>query len=93
MTNVNTCTYLLIWVETASFLVSYMLFINPFPYLEKKNKITSCWCQHSAAGCLVEDKKFKWKKGHNSVKYMHFELSPLIVWIALWMVNTNFSLK
>ena len=30
----------------------------------------------------------KSKKGHNSEKTkMHFELSPLIVWIALWIVN------
>ena len=28
------------------------------------------------------------KKGHNSEKKMHFELSPLIVWISLWIVNT-----
>ena len=31
----------------------------------------------------------KSKKGVNSEKkIMHFELSPLIVWIALWIVNT-----
>ena len=29
----------------------------------------------------------KSKKGHNSEK-MHFELSPLIIWISLWIVNT-----
>ena len=41
-------------------------------------------------GCLIEDEKkiYKWKNGHNSVRKMHFELSPLIVWIALWIVNT-----
>ena len=34
-------------------------------------------------------KKCKSKKGHNSKKKnMHFELSPLIIWIALWIVNT-----
>ena len=32
-------------------------------------------------------KKFKLKKGHNS-KEISFELSPLIVWIVLWRVNT-----
>ena len=32
-------------------------------------------------------KKSKSKKGHNSIK-MHFELSPLTVWIALGIVNT-----
>ena len=44
-------------------------------------------CNHSAVGCLIEDKKSKLKKGHNSEK-MHFELSSLIVWITLWIVNT-----
>ena len=24
---------------------------------------------------------------------MHFELSPLIVWIALWIVNTNYEFQ
>ena len=33
-------------------------------------------------------KKCKSKKEHNSEKEMHFELSTLIVWIALWIVNT-----
>ena len=33
------------------------------------------------------DKKAKSKKENNSEK-MHFELSPLIVWIALWIVKT-----
>ena len=32
-------------------------------------------------------KKLKKKGGHNSEKKMHFELSPLIVWIALWIVK------
>ena len=36
---------------------------------------------------LIENKKCKLKKGHNSEK-MHFELSSLIVWIALWIANT-----
>ena len=26
-------------------------------------------------------------------KKMHFELSPLIVWIALWIVNTYFDFQ
>ena len=39
-------------------------------------------------GGLIEDRKFKSKKGHNSEKKKHFELSPLIVWIALWIGNT-----
>ena len=46
------------------------------------------WVQHSAMGCLTEDKKSKWKKGNNSEKKMDFELSPLIAWIVLWIVNT-----
>ena len=29
----------------------------------------------------------KLKKGHNSIK-QHFELSPLTVWTALWIVST-----
>ena len=33
-------------------------------------------------------KFFKSKKGHNSEKKMHFDLSPLIVRIALLIVNT-----
>ena len=37
-------------------------------------------------GCLIENKNSKPKKGHNSEK-MNSELSPLIVWIALWIVN------
>ena len=40
-------------------------------------------------GCLIEDKKCKSRKGHAGKK-MHFELSPLDVWIALWIVNTYF---
>ena len=48
----------------------------------------TCWCQHSAVGCLIEDKKSKSKKGHSSEKKMHFELSSLIVWTAPWIVNT-----
>ena len=41
-------------------------------------------------GCLIEVENTKSKKVHNSEKKkkMHFELSPLIVWIALWIVNT-----
>ena len=42
---------------------------------------------------LVRGKKSKPKKGHNSEKNKkkkktQFELSPLIVCIALWIVNT-----
>ena len=54
----------------------------------RKSKSTACGCQHSAVGCLIEDKKSKSKKGHNSGKKMHFESSPLIVWIAFLIVNT-----
>ena len=67
----------------------------------KKNKSTACGCQRSARGCLIEDKmapaavgcfiedkKSKSKRGNNSEKKMEFELSPFIVWIALWTVNT-----
>ena len=32
------------------------------------NKTTSCRCQHLAVGCMIEDKKSKSKKGHNSEK-------------------------
>ena len=46
------------------------------------------WCQRLAVGCLIEDKKSKSKKGHNSDKNA-FQLSPLIVWISLWIVNTH----
>ena len=41
--------------------------------------------------CVVldrEDKKSKSKKGYNNSGKKHFELSPLIVWITLWIVNT-----
>ena len=44
--------------------------------------------QHSAVGCFIEDKTSKSKKGHNPEKKMRYELSPLIVWIAPWIVNT-----
>ena len=40
-----------------------------------------------------ERKTLKLKKGHNSKKKMHCELSPFIVWIALWVVSTNSSFK
>ena len=36
----------------------------------------------------IKDKNSKLKKGHNSEKKMHFELSLLKVWIALWIVYT-----
>ena len=50
------------------------------------NKSSTCTCQHYAVGCLIEDKKSKSKKGHNCEKKI--EMSPLIVWIALRIVNT-----
>ena len=53
-----------------------------------KNKSIACGCQRSAVGCLMEDKKNLSKKGRIILKKMHFELSPFIVWIALWVVNT-----
>ena len=51
----------------------------------KINKSTACGSQHLGVGCVIEGKKSKSKKrGHNSEKKkMHFELSPLIVWITL----------
>ena len=41
-------------------------------------------------GCIIGDEKSRSKKGNNSggKKKMHFELSPLIIWIDLWIVNT-----
>ena len=54
----------------------------------RTNKSTACRCPRLAVGCLIEDKKSKSKRGNNSENKMHFELSPLIVWIALWIVNT-----
>ena len=53
------------------------------------NKSTACGCKRSDVGSLVEDKKPKSKKERNSEQKNAFELSPLIVWIALWIVNTN----
>ena len=35
----------------------------------------------------------KSKKGRNFGKKMHFELSPLIEWIALWTVKTYFKFQ
>ena len=58
----------------------------------KRNKSTAYRCQCSAVCCLIEVKKCKSKKGHNSEKKKkkkHFEWSPLIVLIALWIVNTD----
>ena len=37
-------------------------------------------------GCQVLQEDSKSKKGHNSEKKKHFEMSPLIVCIALWIV-------
>ena len=51
------------------------------------NKSTACRYQRLAVGCLIEDKKSKSKKDI-ILKMNHFELSPLIVRIALWKVNT-----
>ena len=42
-------------------------------------------CQRLALGGLIENEKCQSKKGHDSEEKTHFELSPLIVWIALWM--------
>ena len=48
-----------------------------------------CGCQHSTGSrCLTQDKKSMSKKGRILKKKMHFKLSPLIVWIALWIVLT-----
>ena len=33
-------------------------------------------------------KKSKLEKGLKSLKNVYFELSPLIVWISIWIVNT-----
>ena len=53
------------------------------------SKSTARGCQRSAVECLIENKKSESKKGHNSEKKKkHFELSPVIVWIALWIVST-----
>ena len=44
--------------------------------------------------CFMEDKKSESKKGHNSTKKkIHFELSPLILLISLWIVNTKFDFQ
>ena len=51
------------------------------------NKRTACEYQRSAVGRLIENKKPKLEKGHNTEK-MHSKLSPLIVWIALWIMNS-----
>ena len=51
------------------------------------NKSTTCRCQRLALGCLIGDKESKSKKGHSSEKKN--ELSPLIIWIALWIVNIH----
>ena len=42
-------------------------------------------------GCelLDREKKSKSKEGHNSERKKSFELSPLITWTALWIVNTH----
>ena len=53
-----------------------------------KNKSTACGFQRWAVGCLIQDKKSKSKKEHTSRKNA-FQTSPLIVWTALWIVNTN----
>ena len=43
--------------------------------------------QDKSMGCFIKDKKFKSRKGHNSEK-IHFELFPLKLWTALWIVYT-----
>ena len=57
------------------------------------NKSVTCRCQHTTVGYLTEDKKSKSKKGHNSKKKMYFKLSPLVAWIALWIVNAYFKFR
>ena len=42
---------------------------------------------------VLEKGYIKSKKGHNSEKNVHLELSPLIVWITLWIVNTHFEFQ
>ena len=54
--------------------------------LQLENK--SMRVQTLGHGCLIEVKKSKSKQGHNSEK-MLFELSPLIVWIALWIAYSQ----
>ena len=63
-----------------------------FKVAKMSNKSIACGCQRSAVGCLIEDKKSKSKKGHNS-EIMTFELSPFIVWIALGIVKTYTEFK
>ena len=63
------------------------------------NKSIACRSLCSAVVCLIEDslmvrliedKKSKSKNGHYSEKKkMYLKLSPLIVWIALWIVNKH----
>ena len=55
---------------------------------EKQNNSITCSCKRSAVGCLIEDKKYNLKTGHNSGKKIFFEWSPLLVWTAVWTVNT-----
>ena len=48
----------------------------------KTNKSTTCGHQRSAVGCLIEDENQKKDIILKKKKKMHFELSPLIVWIV-----------
>ena len=50
----------------------------------QKKKSTACRCQRSD----VRSKRIKSLSGKRGIvlSKMHFELSPLIVWIALWIV-------
>ena len=57
---------------------------------KSQNKSTAL-CQRSAVRCLIEDKESK--KRAKFLKKMHFESSRLIVWIALWIVNTYFQFQ
>ena len=53
-----------------------------------ENKSIACGCQRSAVGCL------RIKSLSLSLKNkMHFEMLPLIVWTALWVVNTYSEYK
>ena len=63
--------------------------LNLHLIIARRNMSAAWGCQYSAMGCLIEDKKSKSKKGYMYIyDKMHFELSSLTLWIALWIVNT-----
>ena len=86
---------------TSTFSISHSVFKRPVVLTCKNqglfgnelNKSTTCVCQLSNVWCLIEDKKSKLKKGHNSGRKMHFEFPPLTVPIALQTMNTYFELR